>query len=54
MGRHRWTIERAMARLAGCRRPHRCHERKAARFLAFAGIACALICHRRLGGHPPR
>ncbi|MEV5729112.1 MULTISPECIES: transposase [Streptomyces] len=41
LGRHRWTIERAMAWLAGCRRPHRRHERKAGRFLAFARVACA-------------
>ncbi|MER6694954.1 transposase, partial [Streptomyces minutiscleroticus] len=47
-GRHRWTIERTMARLAGCRRPHRRYERKAEHFLAFTSIACTLICHRRL------
>lgn len=29
LGRHRWTIERAMARLACCRRLHRRYERKA-------------------------
>ncbi len=36
-----------MARLAGCRRLHRRHERKADHFLAFTGIACTLIRHRR-------
>jgi transposase len=32
--------------LAGCRRLHRRYERKAERFLAFVGIASALICYR--------
>lgn len=35
LGRHRWTIERTMAWLAGCRRLHRRYERKAEHFLAF-------------------
>ncbi|MFF4139675.1 transposase, partial [Streptomyces mirabilis] len=48
LGRHRWTIERTMARLAGCRRLHRRYERKAEHFLAFTAIACTLICYRRL------
>jgi transposase len=48
LGRHRWTIERTMAWLAGCRRLHRRYERKASHFLAFTSIACTLICHRRL------
>lgn len=48
LGRHRWTIERMMSWLAGCRRLHRRYERKAVPFLAFAGIACTLICYRRL------
>ncbi|MGP3977841.1 IS5 family transposase [Streptomyces sp. 8N114] len=48
LGRHRWTVERTMAWLAGCRRLHRRCEREAAHFLAFAGIAAALICYRRL------
>lgn len=50
LGRHRWTVERTMAWLAGCRRLHRRYERKADRFLAFASIACTLICCRRLCG----
>jgi hypothetical protein len=45
LGRHRWPIERTMAWLAGCRRRY---ERKADHFLAFASIACTLICYRRL------
>ncbi|MGP3941852.1 IS5 family transposase [Streptomyces sp. 6N106] len=45
---HRWTIERSMAWLAGCRRLHRRYERKAFHFLAFTSIACTLICYRKL------
>ncbi|MFE4583407.1 IS5 family transposase [Streptomyces chartreusis] len=48
LGRHRWTIERTMAWLAGCRRLHRRYERKAEHFLAFTSLACTLICYRRL------
>ncbi|WP_326615085.1 IS5 family transposase [Streptomyces scopuliridis] len=48
LGRHRWTIERTMSWLAGCRRPHRRYERKAEHFLAFTSIACTPICYRRL------
>jgi transposase len=49
LGRHRWTIERTMVWLAGCRRLHRRYERKAEHFLAFTSIACTLVCYRRLG-----
>ena len=48
LGRHRWQVERTMAWLAGCRRLHRRYERKADHFLAFTGIACTLICYRKL------
>ncbi|MFF5025620.1 IS5 family transposase [Streptomyces collinus] len=48
LGRHRWTIERTMAWLAGCRRLHRRYERRAEHFLAFTSLACTLICYRRL------
>ena len=48
LGRHRWQVERTMAWLAGCRRLHRRYERTGAHFLAFTGIACTLICYRRL------
>ncbi|WP_306313002.1 IS5 family transposase [Streptomyces hydrogenans] len=48
LGRHRWTIERTMAWLAGCRRIHRRYERKADHFLAFTSIACTLVRYRRL------
>lgn len=49
LGRYRWTVERTVAWLSGCRRLHRRYERKAEHFLAFAGIAATLICYRRLG-----
>lgn len=52
--RNRWTIERTMAWVAGCRRLHRRYECKADHFLAFTSIARTLICYRRLGGFPPR
>ncbi|MFD4793229.1 IS5 family transposase [Streptomyces anulatus] len=48
LGRHRWVVERTVSWLAGCRRLHRRYERKSEHFLAFVGIAAALICHRRL------
>ncbi|MFF3416019.1 IS5 family transposase [Streptomyces sp. NPDC002698] len=48
LGSHRRVVERTMSRLAGCRRLHRRYERKAERFLAFAGISAVLICLRRL------
>lgn len=48
LGRHRWTVERTLSWLAGCRRLHRRYERKAEDFLAFAAIACTFICLRRL------
>ncbi|WTT40445.1 IS5 family transposase [Kitasatospora sp. NBC_00085] len=48
LGRHRWVIERTVAWLGGFCRLHRRYERKADHFAAFASIAAALICHRRL------
>ncbi|SCZ11761.1 Transposase DDE domain-containing protein [Streptomyces sp. 136MFCol5.1] len=54
LGHHRWTVERTVAWLAGCRRLHRRYEREAAHFLAFAGIAATLFCYRRMGGLAPR
>ncbi|CAL9668097.1 IS5 family transposase IS1647 [Streptomyces sp. enrichment culture] len=48
LGLHRWRIERTFAWLAGCRRLRRRYERTASHFLAFASIACTLICYRRL------
>ncbi|GAA1375579.1 hypothetical protein GCM10009612_72560 [Streptomyces beijiangensis] len=54
LGRHRWVVERTMSWLNGCRRLHCCYERKVEHFLAFVGLASALICYRRLNraGHP--
>ncbi|SPF04550.1 hypothetical protein SMA5143A_5350 [Streptomyces sp. MA5143a] len=48
LGRHRWVIERTVSWLAGCRRLHRRYERQAEHFLAFVGIAAALISCRGL------
>ncbi|MGI5165690.1 IS5 family transposase [Spirillospora sp. CA-253888] len=48
LGRHRWVVERTVSWFNGFRRLHRRYERKAEHFLAFVGIAAALICHRRL------
>ncbi|GAA2449759.1 hypothetical protein GCM10010421_47660 [Streptomyces glaucus] len=48
LGRHRRVVERTVSRPAGCRRLHRRYERRAEHFLAFAGIAAALIGYRRL------
>lgn len=48
LGRHRWVVERTVSWLAGCRRLHRRYERKAEHFLAFVGVAAALITYRRL------
>ncbi len=48
LGRHRWTVERTVTWLSGCRCLHRRYERKADHFLAFAGITAALVCYRRL------
>ncbi|OKJ68431.1 transposase [Streptomyces sp. TSRI0107] len=45
LGRHRWTIERTMSWLGGCRRLH--YARKAEHFLAFVAIVFSLICYRR-------
>ncbi|MGW6912715.1 hypothetical protein ACWGB8_02650 [Kitasatospora sp. NPDC054939] len=50
LGGHCWVIDRAAARLGGFRRLHRRYERKADHFAAFAGIAAATICTRRLSG----
>lgn len=48
LGRHRWTVERTVSRLGGCRRLHRRYERNPEYFLAFAAIAATLICSRRI------
>ncbi|MFD5433498.1 IS5 family transposase [Kitasatospora sp. NPDC127067] len=48
LGRHRWVIERTVAWLSGFRRLHRRYEVKVDHFAAFASIAAAVICYRRL------
>ncbi|WP_412566481.1 hypothetical protein [Streptomyces chartreusis] len=35
---HRWVVEQMISWLNGCRWPHRRHERKAERHLAFADL----------------
>jgi transposase len=48
LGWHRWVVERTVSWLAGCRSLHRRYERTAEHFLAFVGLAAALIGYRRL------
>lgn len=48
LGHHRWMVEQTASWPAGCPRLHRRYEHKPEHFLAFVGIAAALICHRRL------
>ncbi|RKS68078.1 DDE family transposase [Actinomadura pelletieri DSM 43383] len=48
LGQHRWVVERTASWLNGLCRLHRRYERKPEYFLAFVGVAAALICHRQL------
>lgn len=48
LGRHRWVIERSQSWLLRYRRLVRRYDRLDEHFQAFADIACALICYRRL------
>lgn len=48
LGRHRWKIERTIARLFGYRRLTVRYERKGSHFLAFLGLAAALPCYKKL------
>ncbi|WP_233510482.1 IS5 family transposase [Actinomadura craniellae] len=48
LGRHRWVIERTLAWLTGYRRLTLRYERHPANYLAFLGLAAALVCHKRL------
>ena len=48
LGRHRWVIERTMAWLAGYRRLSPRYERHPRNYLAFLGLAAALVCYKRL------
>lgn len=48
LGRHRYVIERTLEWVSRFRRLARRYERKAAHFLGFAQLACAMICYRRV------
>ncbi|MFJ8774642.1 IS5 family transposase [Streptomyces microflavus] len=48
LGRHRWKIERSISWLFGYRRLTVRYARKGSHFLAFFGLAAALICYKRL------
>ena len=50
LGRHRWTAERSIAWLAGCRRLRIRYDRDSERFFAFAMLACARLGYNRLPG----
>lgn len=47
LGRHRYVIERTLEWISRFRRLARRYERKAAHFLGFAQLACAVVCYRR-------
>ncbi|HEX5568428.1 MAG TPA: transposase, partial [Streptomyces sp.] len=48
LGRHRWVIEGTVAWLAGYRRLSPRYERHPRNYLAFLGLAAALVCYKRL------
>lgn len=48
LGRHRWKIERSFSWLFGYRRLTVRYERKGSHFLAFLGLAPALVCYKKL------
>jgi hypothetical protein len=48
LGRHRWTAERTIAWLFGCRRLRIRYDVCDERFYAFVLLASALICYRTL------
>ncbi|UFN51639.1 IS5 family transposase (plasmid) [Roseomonas sp. OT10] len=49
LGRHRWVVERTFAWLARYRRLTIRYERRADIHLAFATLACALVCLGQIG-----
>jgi hypothetical protein len=51
LGRHRYKVERSIARLGSYRRPNARRERKASTFPAMLGIASTLICHKHPAKH---
>jgi IS5 family transposase len=48
LGRHRWVVERSLARLTGHRRLTLRYERCARLFPAFLTLAATLTCHKKL------
>jgi transposase len=48
LGRYRWVIERTLSWLMRYRRLVRRYDRLGEHFAAFATIACAHICYRKL------
>jgi hypothetical protein len=52
LGRHRWTAERTIAWLFGCRRLRIRFDVCDERFYAFVLLACSLICYRTLTTPP--
>ncbi len=48
LGRHRWVIERTMPWLTGYRRLSPRYEHQPRNYLAFLGLATALLCYKRL------
>jgi transposase len=48
LGRHRWTAERTIAWLAGCRRLRIRYDCSSERGFAFAMLACDRLCDNRL------
>ncbi|GAA0588043.1 hypothetical protein GCM10009416_28180 [Craurococcus roseus] len=44
LGRHRWVVERTLARLGRSRRLTVRYERRADIHLAFTTLGCALVC----------
>jgi transposase len=52
LGRHRWTVERTIAWLLGCRRLRTRYDRSDEHFYAFVLLANALVCYRTLTSPP--
>jgi transposase len=48
LGRYRWQVERSLSWLSGWRRLQVRWDRDSRRFLAFALLACAIVCFNRL------
>jgi transposase len=48
IGRFRWVVERSFAWLHNCKRLLVRYERRADMHRALLGLACCLVCYRRL------